>query len=95
MDYKDFDEDLGLRDLLALDRTILANERTVLAYARTSVMLLVSSITLLKIFPDNQLAYFTGIALIPVSIMVAAVGVRRFLGLSRSLLKRRRRSNSV
>lgn len=93
--YKDFDEELGLRDLLALDRTILANERTVLAYARTSVMLLVSSITLLKIFPDNRLAFFTGIALIPVAMIVAAVGLRRFLGLSRSLLKRRSRSNGV
>lgn len=95
MDYKDFDEELGLRDLLALDRTILANERTVLAYARTSVMLGVSSITLLKIFPDNPLAFFTGIALIPVSIIVAAVGIRRFLGLSRSLLKRRSRDDGA
>ena len=95
MDYNDFDDELGLRDLLALDRTILANERTVLAYARTSVMLGVSSITLLKIFPDNPLAFYTGVALIPVAIVVAAVGIRRFLGLSRSLLKRRSRTNSV
>ncbi len=92
MDYNDFEEDLGLRDLLALDRTILANERTVLAYARTAVMLGVSSITLLKIFPDNPLAFFTGVALIPVAILIAALGLRRFLGLSRSLLKHRRRS---
>ncbi len=95
MNYDDFDEELGLRDLLALDRTILANERTVLAYARTSVMVGVSSITLLKIFPDNPLAFCTGVALIPVSILVAAIGFRRFVGLSRSLLKRRSRSTTV
>lgn len=94
MDYKDFEEDLGLRDLLALDRTILANERTVLAYARTAVMLGVSSVTLLKIFPDNPFAFFTGIALIPLAILIAAIGLQRFLGLSRSLSKRRSRPNS-
>jgi len=91
MDYKDFEEDLGLRDLLALDRTILANERTVLAYARTAVMLGVSSITLLKIFPDNRLAFFTGVGFIPLAILVAVFGLRRFFGLSRSLLERRNR----
>ena len=95
MDYKDFEEDLGLRDLLALDRTILANERTVLAYARTAVMLGVSSVTLLKIFPENPLAFFTGVALIPVAILVAAFGLWRFLGLSRSLVRRRGRSNGA
>ena len=95
MDYQDFYEELALRDLLALDRTILANERTVLAYARTTVMLGVSSITLLKLFPDNPLAFFTGIALIPIAITVAVFGFWRFLGLSRSLLKRRSRGNGA
>jgi putative membrane protein len=93
MEYDEFEEDLGLRDLLALDRTILANERTVLAYARTAVMLGVSSITLLKIFPDNPLAFFTAVALIPISILTATLGLQRFFSLSRSLVKQRRRTN--
>lgn len=94
MEYDDYEEDLGLRDLLALDRTILANERTMLAYARTAVMLGVSSITLLKIFPDNPLAFFTAIALIPLAVLIAVLGLRRYFGLSNSLLKQRRRSSS-
>ena len=90
MDYEDFEiEQLGLRDLLALDRTILANERTMLAYARTSVMLLVSSVTLFKVFYTNHYALLAGTILFPVAIGVAALGVRRYLQLSRSLARRR------
>ena len=95
MEYEDYEEDLGLRDLLALDRTILANERTMLAYARTAVVPGVSSITLLKVFPDNPLAFFTAVALIPTAILTAALGLRRFFSLSYSLLKQRRRRNHV
>lgn len=94
MEYDDYEEDLGLRDLLALDRTILANERTMLAYARTAVMLGVSSVTLLKIFPDNPLAFFTGVALIPVALLVSGIGLRRYFSLSNSLLRQRRRPGS-
>ena len=92
MNYQDFDQDdLSLRDFLALDRTILANERTVLAYARTALMLIVSAISLIKLFPENALAQWTGIALFPLAALISILGFRRYLLLSRSLLDRRRR----
>lgn len=90
MEYEDLNnEKLGLRDLLALDRTILANERTMLAYARTSVMLLVSAITLLKVFPENDYARLVGVCLIPTAVLTAVIGLRRYFQLSRALAKRR------
>ena len=92
MEYDDLnDEKPGLRDLLALDRTILANERTMLAYARTSVMLLVSAITLLKVFPENDFARLVGIGLIPTAIVTAGIGLRRYFQLSRALARRRQK----
>lgn len=91
MEYDDFEEDLGLRDLLALDRTILANERTMLSYARTAVVLGVSSITLLKVFPENPLAFFTAVSLIPLGVLIGGLGLRRYFQLSNSLLRQRRR----
>ena len=91
MEYEDFDgEPLGMRDLLALDRTILANERTMLAYARTSVMLLVSAVTLFKVFWTNHWAVLGGVLLMPIAIVVAALGIRRYVQLARSLARRRR-----
>jgi putative membrane protein len=39
-----------LRDRLALDRTKLANERTLLAYLRTALVLVLSGITIIKLF---------------------------------------------
>jgi len=89
MRYEDFDEDLGLRDLLALDRTILANERTTLAYARTAVMLGVSAVTLFKVFPDSRWAQTTGVALIPLALIVGVFGAVRYFSLAKSLKRRR------
>lgn len=86
MGYEGLDKaDLTLRDRLARDRTVLANERTLLAYARTTIMLLVSSISLFKIFPDNSFTRWVAVSLIPFAVMVASLGFRRYLRLSRSL----------
>jgi putative membrane protein len=71
--------------MLARDRTILANERTVLSYVRTTIMLLVSSVSLLKLFPDNNLALWGGALLIPLAVLMAILGGRRFFVFSRSL----------
>ena len=92
MDYDDIkQEELGLNDLLALDRTILANERTVLSYVRTAVMIFVSSITLLKVFPENEFARIAGFILIPAGLFTSVVGFQRYFRLSRSLSRRRRK----
>ncbi len=79
MDYTKFDPDeLILRDHLALDRTILANERTLLAYLRTALFLVVSGVSLVKLFPDSAALVGLGYAAIVTAIMVGALGVWRF-----------------
>ncbi len=47
-------EELILRDFLAIDRTVLANERTFLAYVRTSLAFLVVGGTLFQFFDSTQ-----------------------------------------
>ncbi|MBN2541754.1 DUF202 domain-containing protein [bacterium] len=77
--------DLELRDLLALERTNLANERTFLAYLRTSVMLLISSITFIKLFTDILILRIIGFILIPVTIIVALIGLVKFISTKRKI----------
>ena len=91
MDYQTFkDEALGLRDMLAIDRTALANERTLLAYARTAIMLAATAVTLLKLFPDSQIAQYAGLALLPLALVIFGSGTRRYWSLSRALSATRR-----
>ena len=71
-------KNLILRDQLAIDRTRLANERTLLAWWRTALMMLVSGITLLKLFEGNIAIELIGGALIPVSLLTASWGTYRF-----------------
>ena len=72
-------EEMILRDHLAVDRTILANERTILAYLRTALMLFVTGITLIKLFVDDRLLFITGFFLLPISLIVVLLGIWRFL----------------
>jgi len=46
------EEELIMRDKLALSRTLLANERTVLAYTRTALTFVVAGLTFLQVFPS-------------------------------------------
>jgi putative membrane protein len=71
-------EQLILRDVLAIDRTRLANERTLLAWVRTAVMLLVSGMTLMKLFAGVWFLEALGMALIPVALVTVALGLRRY-----------------
>jgi len=51
--YEHFtEEELIMRDRLALSRTLLANERTVLAYTRTALTFVVAGLTFLQVFPS-------------------------------------------
>lgn len=84
--YKNHNHQLILRDVLAIDRTRLANERTLLAWIRTSVMLLVSGISLLKLFEGVWVLEALGAFLIPVAIISAAVGLQRYFKV-RSLIE--------
>lgn len=76
--YAGHGKQLILRDQLAIDRTRLANERTLLSWLRTALMMLVSGITLLKLFEGVLALEVTGGVLIPVSFLMAAWGVRRY-----------------
>lgn len=78
-------EKLILRDYLALDRTVLANERTLLAYLRTAIMLLISGITIIKLFEESAFMVGFGAVLIPLSIVVAALGYIRFCRVGRRI----------
>ncbi len=71
------DEQLVLRDHLALDRMELANERTLLAYVRIALVILVVGASLLKFLPTEAYEAI-GAALIPVGLGVLLFGVARF-----------------
>ena len=53
------DDDLTLRDLLAVDRTVVANERTMLGFIRTSLALMLTGASLVK-FSDSQILNISG-----------------------------------
>ena len=64
-------------DVLAIDRTRLANERALLSCIRTGLMLLVSGISLLKLFEGVLVMEVLGAVLIPAGILTAVLGLRR------------------
>ena len=70
---------LILRDHPALDRTKLTNQRTMPAHLRTAIMLLVSGVTLIKVFHSETVVVISGIALLPISLIVAGIGLVSFL----------------
>ena len=70
--------------VLAIVRTELANRRTLLSYLNTSIALLVSGAGLLRLSGSNWLET-VGIVLMPVSMLVAFVGVVDFVVLRRSI----------
>ena len=76
--YKEQSQQLILRDVLAIDRTRLANERTLLAWVRTAVMLLVSGMTLLKLFEGVWSLEVLGAILIPLALVVGVIGLQRY-----------------
>ncbi len=76
--YAGYGGQLILRDQLAIDRTRLANERTLLAWLRTALMMLVSGITLLKLFEGILIMEVIGGVMIPASLISAAWGIRRY-----------------
>ena len=71
------DDELTLRDQLALDRTTLANERTFLAYARTALAILAGGVALLQL-ADADWALWLGWVSLPLSPTVMLLGIRRF-----------------
>jgi len=82
-------DDLILRDLLAIDRTILANERTLLSYCRTVLAMLAAGATLIH-FIDAVWALVTGVAFIAGAIVVLGIGIWRFRRVQGDLIRARR-----
>ncbi|MET0064877.1 MAG: DUF202 domain-containing protein [Candidatus Thiodiazotropha sp.] len=83
--YTGVGKQMILRDHLAIDRTRLANERTLLSWYRTALMMLVSGITLLKLFEGVIAMELLGGLLVPISIGVALWGSRRYLQTRKSI----------
>ena len=73
------------RNNLATQRTILANERTFLAYIRTAIMILVSSVTLIKLLGNDPFMLYTGIGLLPIGLATGLAGFIRYLKLKKVL----------
>ncbi|MDQ7053203.1 MAG: DUF202 domain-containing protein [candidate division KSB1 bacterium] len=85
MYYKKFrKQDLILRDLLAVDRTVLANERTLLAYARTALTLFIAGVSFIHFYPARVL-YWIGWGFVPVAALVLYTGFRRFMTIKQNL----------
>lgn len=71
-------DDLILRDVLAVDRTIIANERTLLGYARTTLALMAAGGSLLHFFTATW-ATAAGLVLIGAGLPLWIVGVVHYL----------------
>ncbi|HUH29011.1 DUF202 domain-containing protein [Gelidibacter sp.] len=78
------DQEVILRDYLAIERTRLANERTLLSYIRSSLYLMLGGIAFfqLKSFPDFK--YLAMLSLF-FSAIFFIIGIYRFTVLKRSL----------
>lgn len=78
------DEQVILRDYLAIEWTRLANERTLLSYVRSSLYLLLGSIAFFQLKEFSNFEYLALTALI-FSAVFFIIGVYRFTLLKRSL----------
>jgi putative membrane protein len=77
-------EEIILRDMLAMDRTILANERTVLAWLRTSMSLVLAGVSFIE-FLDVIVLYYVGWILIYGGLATLVIGIWKYLNLKKQL----------
>lgn len=73
-------------EILALERTKLANERTLLSYIRSSLYLLIGGIGILQLKDFDNIHWLGYFALL-VCVIFLAVGIFRYVLLSRRLYK--------
>lgn len=80
------EEDIILRDHLAMERTKLANERTLLSYIRSSLYLLLGGIALLglKNYEDLRIVGYVSLS---ISGVILLIGVVRYYQLKLHLSK--------
>jgi len=72
------EEELILRDHLAIDRTVLANERTLLAYIRTALAMIIGGLSLIQFFDSSDLIKILGWAFIPIGAVTLLIGSWRY-----------------
>jgi len=86
-------EDLILRDELAIDRTSLANERTLLAYLRSSLTLLIAGVSIIH-FSNEAWFWAFGAACLPAGVMTGLIGIIRYRRMNASISLVRDQSRS-
>ena len=77
-------ENLILRDLLAIDRTVLSNQRSFLACIRTSLSVFVAGVSFIK-FIGYTWTTVIGWAFMPLSAALLLIGVSRYLHMKRRI----------
>lgn len=77
-------DEIILRDYLALERTKLANERTLLSYIRSSLYLLLGGIAIIQLQGFESIK-FLGYIAFGCTILFIIIGVYRFQKLNRQL----------
>lgn len=80
------DQEVILRDHLAIERTRLANERTLLSYIRSSLYLILGGIAFLQIREFENIKYLGYLSLL-FSVLFLIIGIYRFFLLKKSLRK--------
>lgn len=77
-------EDIILRDYLAMERTKLANERTLLSYIRSSLYLLLGGIAIIQLEGFERIK-FIGYVSLALTVILVIIGIYRFRKLNRQL----------
>lgn len=77
-------DEIILRDYLALERTKLANERTLLSYIRSSLYLLIGGIAIIQLQGFESIK-FLGYVSFGLTILFINIGIYRFHKLNRRL----------
>jgi len=77
-------DDLILRDELAIDRTLLANERTLMAYVRLAITLVIAGVSIIH-FAMEKWFETIGFLCVPVGIAAGFVGWHRYQKMDRQI----------
>jgi putative membrane protein len=77
-------DEIILRDYLAMERTKLANERTLLSYIRSSLYLLLGGIALIQLQGFENIKFLGYVSLV-LTVVLVIIGVYRFQKLNRQL----------
>ncbi len=71
-------EEMILRDYLAVDRTMLANEASFMSYVRTALTMIAAGATLIKFFDGNPAFQVIGWAFVTIGGWLVIHGYNRF-----------------